>query len=339
MTIRGSIVNGDLSFVENIRSIWDVFCHAQFHSQDSHAYFVLPVCAAGLLIINFCYIRQKEYKKIITDSCNLTFGFIIFNCLIYGTYDWKAFRDLVEALIPQLTGFQFNRTLYFNTFLWYALLFLIVKRLYDIRKKWCLWLANGMVMIAAVVVMFAPQMYNDFYHTCYYNAYAIIKQTQVKDLNYREFYSVDLFEEVKEEIGYNGEWSAAYGMHPAVLHYNGIATLDGYLGMYSQEYKEKFREVIAPALDTAEGNRVYFDDWGARAYLFSGSDENTYVPYRDLGLTDCSLQINPEAYKELGGKYIFSTIEISNGQELNLDLKGVYTKENAPYTIYVYEVR
>ena len=339
VTIRGSIVNGDLSFVENIRSIWDVFCHAQFHSQDSHAYFVLPVCVAGLLIINFCYIRQKEYKKILTDSCNLTFGFIIFNCLIYGTYDWKAFRDLVEALIPQLTGFQFNRTLYFNTFLWYALLFLIVKRLYDTRKKWCLWIANGMVMIAAVIVMFAPQMYNDFYHTCYYNAYAIIKQTQVKDLNYREFYSVDLFEKVKEEIGYNGEWSAAYGMHPAVLHYNGIATLDGYLGMYSQEYKEKFREVIAPALDTAEGNRVYFDDWGARAYLFSGSDENTYVPYRDLGLTDCSLQINPEAYKELGGKYIFSTIEISNAKELNFDLIVACTEEKSPYTIYVYEVR
>ena len=36
---------------------------------------------------------------------------------------------LFETLIPPLTGFQFNRTLYFNTFLWYALLFLVLKRL------------------------------------------------------------------------------------------------------------------------------------------------------------------------------------------------------------------
>jgi len=210
--------------------------------------------------------------------------------------------------------------------------------MYDSRKKWEIVLANAIAMTATVIVMFMPQVYNDFYNTCYYNAYSILKQTQVKDLNYREFYSHDLFESIKEDIGYTDEWSAAYGLHPAILQYNGIATLDGYLGMYSQEYKEAFREVIAPALETAEGNRAYFDDWGARAYLFSGSDENTYVPYRDLGLTDYSLQINQDAYKALGGHYIFSRIEISNREELGLLLKGVYTHESSPYIIYLYEV-
>ena len=339
VTIRGSMVNNDFSFMENLRSMWDIFVHAQFHCQDSHTYLVLPVCIVGIVLINAGYIKAKEYKKIYTDSCNLTFAFIVFNCLVYGLYDWKVFRDLVEALIPQLTGFQFNRTLYFNTFLWYALLFLVVKRLYDSRRKLYIWLANGIVMAAALIVMWAPQMYNDFYRTCYYNAYSIVKQTQVNDLNYREFYSAELFKQIKDEINYNGEWSAAYGMNPAVLQYNGIATLDGYLGMYSQEYKDDFRKVIAPALKTAEGNRIYFDDWGARAYLFSGSDESTYAPYRDLGLTDYSLQIDTEAYKAIRGQYIFSTIAISNRQELNLDLKGTYSHESSPYTIYLYEVR
>ena len=87
-----------------------------------------------------------------------------------------------------------------------------------------------------------------------------------------------MFEEIKEEIEYDGEWSVAYGMHPAVLQYNGIATLDGYLGFYEQEYKEAFRKVIAPALESNEWSRAYFDDWGARAYVFSASGENTYVP-------------------------------------------------------------
>lgn len=338
VTIRGSMINADLSFAENIKSVWNVFSMTNFHEQDSHMYLVLPVCVIGLLVSNIGYIRRKEYRRILTDSCNLVFVFIVFNCIVYGLYNWKAFRDLVEAIVPQLTGFQFNRFTFFNPFLWYALLFLTVKKMYDSRKKWAIVMANAVVMVATLIVMFKPQVYNDFYNTCYYNAYSILKQTQVKDLNYGEFYSHELFESIKEDIGYEDEWSAAYGLHPAVLQYNGIATLDGYLGMYSQEYKEAFREVIAPALKTAEGNRVYFDDWGARAYLFSGSDENTYVPYRDLGLTDYSLQIDPDAYKAIGGQYIFSRIEISNREELGLLLKGVYTHESSPYTIYLYEV-
>ena len=61
---------------------------------------------------------------------------------------------------------------------------------------------------------------------------------------------------MKEDIGYEGEWSAAYGLHPAVLEYNGIATLDGYLGFYPQSYKEDFRRIIAPALERVEASRA-----------------------------------------------------------------------------------
>lgn len=337
VTIRGSMVSADLSLAENLKSVWAVFTATNFHEQDSHLYLVLPVCLIGLVLINFGYIRRKEYKKIWTDSCNLVLGLIVFNCVVYGLYDWKAFRDLVEAIVPQLTGFQFNRFTFFNPFLWYALLFLVVKRMYDSRKKMLIWAANGIVMSAALIVMFKPQMYNDFYNTCYYNAYSILKQTKVNDLNYEEYYSQDLFTYIKEEIDYDGEWSAAYGLNPAILQYNGIATVDGYLGMYSQEYKEAFRKVIAPALETAPGNRIYFDNWGARAYLFSGADESTYAPYRDLGLTDNSLQIDTEAYKAIGGQYIFSRIELSNSEELGLVLKGVYSQDSSPYTIYLYE--
>ena len=337
VTIRGTMAISDLSFTQIMQSVWDIFTISAFHEQDSHIYLVLPVCLVAVIIFNIVHIRKKEWKKLLTDPCNLVFGWIVFNCIIYGLYNCKAFRDLVEAIIPQLTGFQFSRFTFFNPFLWYALLFLVLKRIYDCKNKLGIWGVNVVAMLAAVIVMFAPQVYNDFYNTCYYNAYSILKQTQVKDLNYEEFYSADLFEMIKEEIDYEAEWSAAYGFHPAILQYNGIATLDGYLGMYSQEYKDKFREVIAPALETAPANRDYFDTWGARAYLFSGSDENTYIPYRDLGLTDTSLQIDTDAYKAIGGQYIFSRIEISNREELGLTLKGVYSHDSSPYTIYLYE--
>ncbi|MDD6203274.1 MAG: DUF6044 family protein [Lachnospiraceae bacterium] len=336
VTIRTTMVGGDYTIKEVFATIGDAFINTIFHAQDSHFYVVLPVCIIGILLINFFYIKRKEYKKILTDSCNLTFLFILFNCIIYGFYEYEPFRSLFETLLPPLKGFQFNRTLYFNSFLWYALLFLILKKMYDIKKKGFLCLANVIAVFAVLIVMFEPQVYNDFYNTCYNQAYRILKQADTSGLNYREFYSKELFDEIKEDIGYEGEWSAAYGMHPGILVYNGISTLDGYLGLYSQEYKEDFRKVIAPALDTAEEFRNYYDSWGARAYLYSGAGENTYNPSRNLVLSDYTLSIDTDSFQKLNGKYIFSRVKISNAEELSLQLKGVYTSNSSPYTIYVY---
>lgn len=159
----------------------------------------------------------------------------------------------------------------------------------------------------------------------------------MESLNYREFYSEDLFGQIKEDIGYNGEYSAAYGMHPAVLSYNGIATLDGYLGFYPQEYKENFGAMIAPATQRVEEWDIYFWDWGARAYLFSGSGENTWNAVRTMNVSDDRLYIDGDMFRKLGGKYLFSRFKISNDRELGFTLKGVYTQEESPYTIYVYE--
>lgn len=338
-TIRAGIAGEDLAFGEVVKSILSVFTNTIFHAQDSHMYVVLPVCVVGILMINFFYIKKKTYRKIITDTCNLTLLFILFNCIVYGLYDCKGFRDLFELILPPLKGFQFNRTLYFNSFLWYALLFLVLKRLYDTEKTAWKKFANVIALIAVCIVMLEPQVYNDFYSTCYNQAYKILKKKDTTTLNYREFYSEKLFAKIKEDIGYQSEWAVAYGMHPAVLQYNGIATLDGYLGLYTEEYKKAFRSVIAPALEQSEEFKAYFDDWGARAYLYSGSGENTFQPLRELTVSDHSLYMNTEAFKKLGGTYLFSRIELDNSVEQKLILIGTYTDESSPYTIYVYQAK
>ena len=267
-TIRTIMVSPDFSLAEVGRSVWNAFINPVFHAQDSHLYFVLPVCVAGLVIMNINYIRKKQFRRILTDSCNLVFLFILFNCLICGIYNLKAVRDLVELLLPPLTGFQFDRTVYFNPFLWFALLFLLLKRLYDSKKRTLLRLANAVAVVSVLVVMFVPQTYNDFVSTCRGQAYELVKGKQPQGMSYGEFYSESLFQQIKDDIHYDGEWSVAYGLHPAVLQYSGIATLDGYLGFYTTEYHDRFRKMIAPALDGNEWAEDYYDHWGARAYLF-----------------------------------------------------------------------
>lgn len=261
---------------------------------------------------------------------------IIFNSIVYGLYDLEPVRSLFETIIPQLKGLQFNRTVFFNPFLWYAALFVILAELYDMGI-WQQWAANVIVCVAALVIILTPTRYNDLYNTCYSIAYKYYHGTEVDELDYGQFYAVDLFTEIKNDIGYNGEWSAAYGMHPAVLEYNDIATLDGYLGFYSQRYKEDFRKIIAPALDRVEATRIYYDDWGARAYLYSGTDLSIVNATKTVYATDYDIYMDAESFKRLGGRYIFARWEITNADEVGLELVGVYGDSGSGYVIYLYE--
>ena len=338
VTIRTTMDHGNLTFGQAMATAFSEFVNASFHSEDSHTYIVLGVVLVALVLINIGHVRSGKAKMILTDHINLVMLWIIFNVLIFGLYQFAPFRHLFEMLVPPLTGFEFARTAYFNTFLWYAELLLVCIRMYDYGKKNLKLLANVIAALAVVVVMFVPQVYNDFYYTCYNQAYKVIKHKETSTVNYNEFYSAKLFEKIKDEISYNGEWSAAYGFHPAILNYNGIASVDGYLGMYAQDYKDKWTKVIEPAFEGSPSLASYFVGWGARVNLISADDENTYAPLRVMDPVDKRLIANMDELKSLDCKYIFARFEISNAAEIGLKQVGVYTEESSPYTIYVYEL-
>lgn len=341
VTIRTTMNHGNLTLGEAIKTACSEFISASFHSQDSHTYIVLGVCLIGIVAINVSIFKndgENKLKRFFTEPVNLVLFWMIFNVLIFGLYEFAPFRELVEMIVPKLTGFEFARTAYFNTFLWYAELLLITVRMYELGKKNVKSLANIIVALAAVVVMLAPAVYNDFYYTCYNYAFKYIKHKETATVNYREFYSEDLFEQIKSEIGYNGEWSACYGFHPAILNYNGIASVDGYLGMYPQTYKEKWEKILAPAMEGSPSLKDYFYGWGARVSLYSGSDENTYAPLRNIELNDTRLMVDMEELKTLDCKYIFSRVEFSNADEYTMKLIDTVSGYESPYTIYVYEI-
>ena len=339
ITIRESMVQIDASLGQMLKDMLIVLVNPGFHAEDSHRYWILPIAIYMLFWLNIGYLKEKNYKAIDKSPINLTFLFILFNCLIYGLYELKVVQELVETILPPLKGFQFNRTIFFNPFLWYALFFLILKELYDRFHTFKIknLFIQGMAVVGLLVCMIFPQVYNDFYSNCYHHAYEILKGTPSTQLSFKEFYSEELFESIKEEIGYKGEWAVAYGMHPAVLQYNGIATLDGYLGLYSEEYKQKFGRLIAPALDESEEFYNTFWNSGIRAYLYSGAGENTYQPLKQLNISDTKLYLDGDVFREMEGSYIFSRIKISNEEEIGLKLRGEYTHESSPYVIYVYQ--
>lgn len=129
-------------------------------------------------------------------------------------------------------------------------------------------------------------------------------------------------------------------MHPAVSQYNGFYTLDSYQVNYPLDYKHSFRKIMEKELAKSEKNRVYFDTWGNRCYLFvSELEDNTAMNTRWNSKPVQNLEIDSEALYDMGGRYIFSAVEILNYKDNNLDLFGVFENDSSPWKIWVYSVK
>lgn len=332
-TIRSTMVIASYGIKDLLRTFADVFVNGFSHAKSVHTYFVLPVCIIYFIYNNYKYIKTRAYKEIFKDYFNITMMFIVFNCVVYALYYWEPLRKLVELVLPPLKGFQYGRTIFFNAFAWYFAFVIVLMQIYKKKQM----IACVMALISIVLVGSTQCEYSDFYNTVYCNVYKLVKNTEVNQLSYGEFFGTDLFSEIKEDIDYKPEQEVcAYGFHPAALSYNGISTIDGYCGYYTQDYKESFRSVIEPVLEQNDKWKSYYDDWGCRAYLFPASGENIY----DFGANSESvpqeININIESLKDIGCDYIFSRIEITNAKETGLFLVDEFAHENVPYKIFVY---
>ena len=155
VTIRSTMVAGSMSAVEIIRTIGDVLTKGMFHAESMHTWLILPVCIFYFIYLNVSYIRHKNLKGIFHDLFNLMALVLVFNSVIYGIYYWEGFRQVVETICPPLTGWQFNRTVFFSPFVWYAAFFLVLKRLYDNGRK-LLTVAANLLAVASILLIVCP---------------------------------------------------------------------------------------------------------------------------------------------------------------------------------------
>ena len=110
---------------EVFHTIFEGFAKGMFHAESLHTYLVMPVCLIYFVYRNVSYIKNREGKRIFHDGFNLLMLALVFNSVVYGIYYWEPFRNVIEAICPPLTGWQFNRTIFFNPFAWYGAFFLV----------------------------------------------------------------------------------------------------------------------------------------------------------------------------------------------------------------------
>lgn len=298
------------------------------HASASQKYFILPFSILYEVYLIIKSIYNRNIKNLLLDPIVYILILICFNCFVYSLDSFGPFKNLISCTIPFLGEFSFARTVWLNPFLWCLLLALILAKINT--KK--------ISTIICCISLFTVIMSNDRYNVVGTNIRKVIGLSTPKgtETTYNDYYSEELFKKIKRDIHYNDEWCVAFGMHPAVIEYNGFHTLDGYLSYYSADYKNKFRKIIEPELEIDEEHRDYYDSWGGRAYIFSM--ETSYNTWKNEYQNEkANIYIDIDAFRSLKGKYVLSRVEIANYKEIGFRFVKKYSDDNSSYSIYLYE--
>lgn len=326
-------------YSRSFKELFDIyFKDSQAHAPSYHKYFLMPAIFCGVIFSAGYYYSKKEQMS--KDSKNalfllcLMFGYTLFSSFIISLRE----SGFVTGFLL-IDGFDFGRLLTFNRFAWY-IMFAAVFFLLPEGKR--LSVVGCFVLMIQLCII--GTRYNDFLSTVADTNNSVISVIKRKfniapetaSVTFKEFFSENLFDEIKNDIKYNGEGCAAYGFEPAVLHWNGFNSLDGYSSIHSMKWQNEFREIIAPALDAEPEPwyKAYYDCWGGRMYLFG--ELSTDVS-RNKIVEPAKLFINANAFKKYGGKYVFSRSKISNAEDIGLSFVKDYDSPDSLYHIWLYE--
>lgn len=328
--------NVDRTFTESLK--WLVLrmkaggVSGQYHANPVVKTIIVPVCVIGGCILFILYFRHKycEKKRMLLIWRNSIIGIAICS-FIYSCDENGYIEIIIKKILPMLKGFNFGRILYFNNILWYIAFAAILRAFFSEGNKR---IAAYIIVLLQVINILLQRGYyqNTADNTLYYSE---VKQDSQR-VTYKEFFDVDYFEKLKEEMKYKDEGVISIGYEPAVAMYNGFNTLDGYICTNPLDYHNEFRKIIAPALEESDELAKIYDGWGGRIYAYI--DGYSVEPDKEKNIEEKELLINTEAFEELGGKYILSRCKISNAEELNLKLYLDMDSEDSIYHVFVYTI-
>lgn len=277
-------------------------------------------------LIAFCFGRRIDariYRRLLV-WCGAT----LLTSLIYGLWQWSEIQRIwLSTGLPYINLARFH---WLQPAFWLLVMALALGVLSAYLPKWRK-LVHGVLIVITLLQLRVNWMASDFR-----------MEEKSRGVSYEQFYSSPLFEDIARSIGLpkSGYRVGMLGIHPAIAHYNGFYTVDGYVANYPLEYKHRFRTVISRELDRDEALARYFDEWGSRAYLFSS--ELKYcdgVCVKSIAPDSVIHRLDVDAFRALGGRFIFSATAIGNARTLGLVEFGVFERSDSPWRIHVYGLK
>lgn len=310
-----------------------VFLFGQYHAASLH-YFVLAAAAIAGTVLLFGKKAKKisavfkEPRVMLAAKLLLLIAAIcVFSETIVG---WDALEPLRQQF-SILTTFSFDRFIFLLPLLWY-IVFALALCIIAEKAKYGKQIAIALILLQAGF-LFA---YTD--GTVQAGGLGEMLSTEP---SFAGIYSTSLFSEINDFIGQRqqGYRIVSIGLPANIPQYSGFYTLDSYQDNYLLQYKRDFRRIIEKELDKSAPVKQYFDEWGSRCYVFAAELEGKYFLTKETTAKISGLELNTNVLKEMGGKYVFSAVEIENSEANGLQLMKVFERQDAIWKIWLYEVQ
>lgn len=311
---RDEYFHARLTFGHSLRLTFKNFILGHHHAATIHTFVILPI----ILLAFYLVIRKKLWKQ----EHRFVFLFIL-NFLLslwYAFWFYKGWLPLTKRF-HILDTFNFARYHFLRPLVIYILFALALKIFFYQGKLW-----RKAVPILAAAQILVVSFFNE---EILFHDKPTVKQ----------FYAVEQFQEIKDYIALPQKdyRVASIGLHPAIAQYNGFYTLDGYNNFYPLRYKYEFRKIIEKELEKNKTIRTYFDEWGGRCYIFTAELGKHYMFKKHTKKKLKNLELNIDAFKKMGGRYIFSSVPIENASENSLRLDNIFESKSSAWKIYLYQ--
>jgi hypothetical protein len=261
------------------------------------------------------------------------FSITVLSAFFINLLDWKGMSLFYEKFSFANT-FNFKRfTSILPGFFFLTVLIATVKW-NTVYSKWGTYFTSSLIVLLYVFIWRGNISYNN---SGFNNTGIKIEGEEVTTFN--QFFDPSLYNSIKREMGKDSTSNIIhFGLSPSPSKYAGIHVLDDYQGDYPKSYKIQFRKVIKKELEKSTDLKYYFDNWGARCYLYSSNSFKNTLAKKYGHPYEPKLEINTQQLKEMNCHYILSTILIGNAEELGIILKKVLVGTFAHKVHFVYQI-
>ncbi|MCS0655473.1 DUF6044 family protein [Cytobacillus firmus] len=312
---RDEYFHARLTFWHCVRLTFKNFAIGHHHAATIHTLIILPI----MLVALFMVLRKKDWKK---EKVFMGLFFLNFALSAwYAFWFYKGWLPLTERF-HVLDTFNFARYHFLRPLVVYLLFALSLKIVWSYGRLW-----RRMVPVFVLAQVIAASFFNE----------EILFQNKP---SFKQFYAQEQFSAIKDYIGLpqEGYRVASIGLHPAIAQYNGFYTLDSYNNFYPLTYKYQFRKILEKELEKNKTIRTYYDEWGGRCYIFTDELGKHYMFKKRTKKRLKNLELNTDAFKAMGGSYLFSSVPIDNAEDNQLRLEKVFESKSSVWKIYLYKV-
>ena len=301
-----------LSLLESLNESYLLLTEGQIHTWSLQKFLIIPICIFPLIF--------KSTRTKLPFYYFYILFFILLTSLFYGLWNYEGvneFFNLVYTKIP----FDFRRWYFLHPLMWYLLTAISISILYRDKYKYLF-----------LFLFFLQLCYAVRYHSF------VLYRT---DPSFKEFYATNLFQNIKDEINLKQDGRnvkvLSVGIHPSIVQFNGIETLDGYFPNYSLSYKLKFKKIISEEIKKDSTLEKYFNNWGSRCYAFSSEQKRDFLNNNPNKIEKLSFNYN--LLKEMDCSYIFSTSEINLDKNKKLELINALGGKQNYWLINIYKIK